>query len=140
MDLSWDTIKAAHIQIEKWRTKAQFATDSGFPREYEKGFTDLVLDDLDTPRAIQLIRDAEKVLKEAAFADFLIWADLFLGLDLDRAPVEIEVPQTVLNLITARDEARKNKDWAASDDLRNQINELGFAVNDTPNGTEVAPL
>ena len=140
MDLSWDTIKAAHIQIEKWRTKAQFATDAGFPREYETGFTDLVLDDLDTPRAIQLIRDAEKVLKEAAFADFLIWADLFLGLDLDRAPVEIEVPQTVLNLITARDEARKNKDWAASDDLRNQINELGFAVNDTPNGTEVAPL
>ncbi len=140
MDLSWDTIKAAHLQIEKWRTKAQLATEAGFPSEYETAFTDLILDDLDTPRAVQLIRDAEKVLKEEAFGDFLIWTDLFLGLDLDRAPTKVQVPNEVLNLITARDAARKNKDWAASDDLRNQINQYGFAVNDTPNGTEVAPL
>ena len=140
MDLSWDTIKAAHLQIEKWRTKAQLATEAGFPSEYETAFTDLILDDLDTPRAVQLIRDAEKALKDEAFGDFLIWADLFLGLDLDRAPTRVDVPEAVLNLIAARDAARKNKDWAASDDLRNQINEYGFAVNDTPNGTEVAPL
>lgn len=140
MDLSWDTIKAAHLQIQKWRTKAQLATEAGFPIEHETAFKDLILDDLDTPRAIQLIRDTEKVLKEGAFGDFLIWADLFLGLDLDRAPTKVDVPDEVLNLIAARDDARKNKDWAASDDLRNQINEYGFAVNDTPDGTEVAPL
>jgi cysteinyl-tRNA synthetase len=140
LEMSWDVIKAAHIQIEKWRTKAQFANEEGFPLEYEKAFTAYVLEDLDTPRAISVIREAEKVLSESAFADFLIWADLFLGLDLDRAPKQVVVPQEVLDLVEIRSAARMNKDWAESDRVRNQIAALGFSVNDNPDGTEVLPL
>ncbi len=140
LDMSWDAIKAAHIQIEKWRTKAQFANEDGYPVEYEKAFTDFVLEDLDTPRAISVIREAEKVLSESAFADFLIWADLFLGLDLDRAPKQVEVPQEVLDLLEIRSAARMNKDWAESDRVRDQIAALGFSVNDNPDGTDVLPL
>lgn len=140
MDLSWDAIKAANMQIEKWRVKAQAATDNGFPDEYEKAFTKFVLDDLDTPRALAVIREAEKALTDAAFADFLLWADIFLGLDLDRTPVEVEVPEAVYELIKKRDGARAAKDWAASDQLRDEISKLGFAVKDTPIGTEVHPL
>ncbi|MEY2672338.1 MAG: hypothetical protein RLZZ508_215, partial [Actinomycetota bacterium] len=140
MDLSWDAIKAANTQIEKWRTKAQSATDSGFPQDLEKAFTDFVLDDLDTPRAIAVIREAEKTLKEEVFADFLIWADLFLGLDLDRAPITVEIPAEVYELVEKRNEARAAKDWAASDSLRDQISALGFAVKDTANGTEITTL
>ena len=140
MDLSWDAIKAANTQIEKWRTKAQSATDSGFPQDLEKVFTDFVLDDLDTPRAIAVIREAEKTLKEEVFADFLIWADLFLGLDLDRAPITVEIPAEVHELVEKRNEARAAKDWAASDSLRDQISALGFAVKDTANGTEITAL
>jgi cysteinyl-tRNA synthetase len=140
MDLSWDAIKAANTQIEKWRTKAQSATDSGFPQDLEKAFTDFVLDDLDTPRAIAVIREAEKTLKEEVFADFLIWADLFLGLDLDRAPITVEIPAEVYELVEKRNEARAAKDWAASDSLRDQISALGFAVKDTANGTEITAL
>ncbi len=140
MDLSWDAIKAANTQIEKWRTKAQSATDSGFPQDLEKAFTDFVLDDLDTPRAIAVIREAEKTLKEEVFADFLIWADLFLGLDLDRAPITVEIPAEVYELVEKRNEARAAKDWAASDILRDQISALGFAVKDTANGTEITTL
>jgi cysteinyl-tRNA synthetase len=140
MDLSWDAIKAANTQIEKWRTKAQSATDSGFPQDLEKVFTDFVLDDLDTPRAIAVIREAEKTLKEEVFADFLIWADLFLGLDLDRAPITVEIPAEVYELVEKRNEARAAKDCAASDSLRDQISALGFAVKDTANGTEITAL
>jgi cysteinyl-tRNA synthetase len=140
MDLNWDVIKAANVQIEKWREKAQSATDVGFPVEYEKAFTEFVLDDLDTPRAIAVLRDAEKALNEAAFADFLIWADLFLGLDLDRAPIEVEIPRAVIELVEKRNEARAAKDWAGSDSLRDEIAGFGFAVKDTPSGTEVTPL
>ncbi len=140
MDLSWDAIKAADSQIEKWRTKAQFANGAGFPNEFETLFTNYVLDDLDTPRAIQLIREAEKVLADEAFAELLIWADIFFGLDLERAPKQVEIPNEVIELMKHRETARANKDWASSDDLRSQINALGFAVNDTQNGTEVAPL
>lgn len=139
MDLNWETIKAADAQIQKWRIKVQKANDGDFPENYEKAFTDFILDDLDTPRALQVLRDAEKKLNEETFANFLVWADLFLGLDLERAPVKVQIPAEVSELIKARDEARKNKDWSASDELRDQISAFGFAVKDTPNGTEVSP-
>lgn len=140
MDLNWETIKAADTQIQKWRTKVQVANGGDFPNNYEKAFTEFVLDDLDTPRALQVVRDAEKKLNDEAFANFLVWADLFLGLDLERAPEKVQIPAEVSELIKARDEARKNKDWLASDELRDRISAFGFAVKDTPNGTEVTAV
>ncbi|UCF87965.1 MAG: cysteine--tRNA ligase [bacterium] len=39
-----------------------------------------------------------------------------------------------------RVEARKNKDWAKADELRDEIGELGYAVQDTPQGPVLIPL
>ncbi len=38
-------------------------------------------------------------------------------------------------LIKKRDEARKNKDWATSDQIRDQLKEMGIKIQDTPQGT-----
>lgn len=38
-------------------------------------------------------------------------------------------------LVKKRDEARANKDWATSDKLRDQLNEMGITIQDTPQGT-----
>jgi hypothetical protein len=43
-------------------------------------------------------------------------------------------PQEVVTLAEARQAARSRKDWAASDDLRRQITDLGWSVQDTPQG------
>ena len=40
-------------------------------------------------------------------------------------------------LISARAEARKAKDWAAADAIRNRISALGLVVEDTPTGSRV---
>ncbi len=48
-----------------------------------------------------------------------------------------EVPGEVLRLIDERDRARMRKDWAASDSLRQQIEVLGWLVQDTPEGQKV---
>ena len=49
-------------------------------------------------------------------------------------------PQTVQQLAEARATARANKDWAASDRLRDQIAELGWGVRDTADGQVLAEL
>ena len=139
MDLNWDSIKAANNQIEKWRAKAQDAADIGFPADFESAFTDAILNDLDTPKAIAVVREAEKALNEKSFADFLLWADIFFGLDLAREPKRVEVPANVLELVDLRNQARADKDFAKSDQLRNEITKLGFSVKDTADGTEVEP-
>lgn len=38
-------------------------------------------------------------------------------------------------LIKKRDEARANKDWATSDQIRDQLKEMGITIQDTPQGT-----
>ena len=43
-------------------------------------------------------------------------------------------PAQAVALAEARSAARSRKDWAASDDLRRQIADLGWSVQDTPQG------
>lgn len=38
-------------------------------------------------------------------------------------------------MITERDAARKNKDWAESDRLRDRLQARGIVIEDTPQGT-----
>ncbi|MEW6387344.1 MAG: cysteine--tRNA ligase [Thermodesulfobacteriota bacterium] len=49
--------------------------------------------------------------------------------DLKLSPEEIEL------LISARSEARKNKDWARADAYRRDLAEMGILLEDTPQGT-----
>lgn len=43
--------------------------------------------------------------------------------------------EQVQRLIKKREEARKNKDWAQSDALRDELKKMGITVEDTPQGT-----
>jgi cysteinyl-tRNA synthetase len=49
-----------------------------------------------------------------------------------------EVPENVRELASRRDEARREKDFAAADALRERIRELGFEVTDSPEGSVFA--
>ncbi len=51
------------------------------------------------------------------------------------APVaEDELPPQVAELIEQRERARRARDWATSDALRHQVVELGYEIQDTPQG------
>ncbi len=43
--------------------------------------------------------------------------------------------KTIQSLITDRESARQNKDWAKSDQIRNQLAEAGIIIEDRPDGT-----
>jgi hypothetical protein len=50
------------------------------------------------------------------------------------------VPDDVRRLADERDAARRRRDFASADALRERIHEAGFAVTDTPAGPELAPI
>ena len=51
------------------------------------------------------------------------------------------IPAEVTALAEERAAARKNKDWAASDRLRDEIAQLGYQIKDAPGGKyELNPL
>ena len=44
--------------------------------------------------------------------------------------------QAIETQIAARSQARDAKDWALSDSIRDELNERGIVLMDTPNGIE----
>ena len=50
------------------------------------------------------------------------------------------VPEAVRALAAERDEARRNRGYAAADALRERIEAAGFRVTDTPEGPRLEPL
>ena len=97
--------------------------------------------DLDTPKALALIWEIVKDPtiapedKRATILDF----DTVFGLGLGEIHEEI-IPEEVTRLVEEREHARKEKEWQKSDDLRTQIESLGYEVKDTENGTKISKL
>jgi cysteinyl-tRNA synthetase len=142
-NLSWDAIAGAARTLDRWRTSV--AAWAEVPSEaLAQSYADEVLeafeDDLDTPRALQVLRRLEKdpAVGDGAKFETFAWADALLGLDLVRqvgaAPAAL--PAGASDLLAARDAARADKDFAASDRLRDELATLGVAVKDTKDGQE----
>lgn len=66
--------------------------------------------------------------------DLILSFDKVLGLNLEEAIKEEKLPEEVQKLLKEREEARKRKDWKLADELREKIKELGYSIEDTPEG------
>lgn len=51
-----------------------------------------------------------------------------------------DVPEEVSAIAREREDARKQKDWAKSDELREKLRALGYAVKDTKDGYELTKI
>ena len=115
----------------------------------EADFVIAMDDDFNVQNALTAIYDllpvlnaniaAESVDKEAltkAQALLTEWLSIF-GIDTAELIKQNETQgdDEIVALVEQRDEARKNKDWAKSDQLRDQLKEMGVIIEDTPQGT-----
>ena len=94
-------------------------------------------DDLNTPAAIAHLHALHTEARARPEAAGQLRADAeFLGLDvrsLAARPGPQAPPERVAEvekLVAERDEARRRRDWAASDRLRDELATLGVAVKD----------
>ncbi|MEA2629224.1 MAG: cysteinyl-tRNA synthetase, partial [Chloroflexota bacterium] len=103
--------------------------------EMEARFRSAIADDLDLPAAMALVAElGHSSVAPAAKARLLRDWDSVLGLDLDRAAPHIALPPGAVELLADRERARAAKDFAKSDELRNELAALGVAVVDTAEG------
>jgi cysteinyl-tRNA synthetase len=64
-----------------------------------------------------------------------------LGLEVEQAAgSEGDVPSEVMELVAAREEARRTRDWAAADRYRDEIREKGYVVEDRQEGPLVKAI
>ena len=162
INFSRDQIEAANASLNRLytaRNSLKFQIENGEDRPlntdeeafvgrlkiYEKRFDEAMDDDMNTADALgaifELVKDANVTIQqgssiEAAKAGLNSLEAIcdVLGL-LSRK--EDELPEEIAALVRERAEARKNRNWARSDELRNKIVSAGYILEDTKQGQKV---
>ena len=148
MDFSEEALQTADRKVKQLRQRMAEWKDAERPdgltpegEKFDRRFRDAVGDDLDMPEALVVLNETVSagIGDGEKYALLASW-DRVLGLDLERAAREgFEIPSDVRKLVDERDEARKQKDFASSDSLRDRLTEMGWEVMDTADGTKVRP-
>lgn len=114
-------------------------------------FIEAMDDDLNTADAVSAIFELVRELnimssnKESSKKQLEQGRDLFdeltdvLGI-LYNKKEKNEIPQEILDLVEERKAARKAKDFAKADEIRDKITQLGYSVKETRQGVEVTKL
>ena len=98
----------------------------------------------DSARAINTVFDGKGTISEADLEELrAVWKTYamdILGLQLDGAQdagAGMDAYKGAIDmLLNMRLDAKRNKDWATSDKIRNALTELGFTIKDTKDGFE----
>ena len=128
-------------QVAKLKANAQSeAVDAKAFDEYKEKFTDALANDLNTSGAITVLYDVLKAeINDATKLALVESFDEVLSLDLTKeeegASVDAELEAYVLERIEARKEAKKNKDFATADAIREELAAKGIQIKDTREGT-----
>lgn len=110
---------------------------------YRNRFVEAMDDDLNTADAIsvlfELVREINTALSGNPSADLVksasdIFNELTGVLGLVYVDKDNSLDDEVEKLIAARTEARKNKDWATADKIRDQLKAMNIVIEDTPQG------
>ena len=120
MDLNWEQISAADSTLNRWRKKYQewsssdLSIDTTQVDEKIEALFAIIRDDLDTPRVLIELRGIERdqAISPTGKARIFEALDALFGLDLTRAPREIELTPEINELIEKRRIARANKEFA----------------------------
>nr|WP_319609410.1 cysteine--tRNA ligase [Oceaniferula marina] len=101
--------------------------------------------DLNTPAALghlfSGLKAAQKLSGEEAAANLAAFDSLLSALGLELPAIEeaanTDIPADIQDLAERRRQAKQNKDWAASDQLRDELAALGWTIKDNPDGYEL---
>jgi cysteinyl-tRNA synthetase len=147
MDFTWEALETADHRVKQLRRHvAEWdppIDDLGpAAKELDSRFREAVANDLDMPAAVRAVNDLDHSgdVTSGEKRSLLATWDRVLGLDLEReARAAWEPTDEIRRLVAERDAARAAKDYARSDELRDELQATGLEVMDTAEGTRVRP-
>jgi cysteinyl-tRNA synthetase len=159
LNFTFERIKQAEKSIEtivNFLRRLKEVEQKGFDEkidekleEMKEKFIEALKDDLNTPEALAVLfefihemnklidknlmskRNARKILRT------ILDLDRILGLNLKEEIKGEKVPKEILRMLEEREKLRKQKRFAEADAIREKIRELGWEVEDTPEGPKV---
>ena len=148
LNFTWEGVKASAKSLERLRNGYQLHkngkdelldADKDNLSQLEEKFHQAINDDLNMPLALSYVWEATRYEKKSPeIAKLLEKFDTVLGVEIDKVDnTEQKIPDEILELVEQRKQARANKDWAKSDELRDLIQSKGYTIKDTKDGMEI---
>ena len=147
LNFTWEGMGAAKVSLERLLEGALVHKNgaervgkeiiSAFKEEFELA----VNDDLNIPKALGTAWNVVKYSKKSRdLFDLLVQMDTILGLDIAKVEAKVQVEEAVTPqveaLIAERRQARKDKNWKRSDEIRDELKALNIVLEDTPDGVK----
>ncbi len=104
--------------------------------KYVKEFEDAINNDLDIPKALQVLWALVRDKKAVGKINVIKKMDEVFGLDLLKKE-KIVIPSEIKGLVNEREKARNQKNWKKADEIRDKIKKLGYLINDTGDGAKL---
>lgn len=145
-------LRTARERLEEARRVEGTAEDAAFIASldaFRTRFETAMDDDLNTADAIGVLFDLARACNTfvteprggaAVDAAKALFDQLVGVLGLLQHKREERAPEEALRLLEERQQARKAKDFARADAIRDQLKTMGFAVEDTAQGPKLKPL
>jgi cysteinyl-tRNA synthetase len=146
-----DRLMESYGHLDKLQPSATSSTDV---KQYRSKCYEAINDDLNSPiviahlfdasRIINSVKDGKETLTDDDIAELKDIFDVFLfdilGMKQSANAAgdnhASAFAGAVDMLLSIRQQAKANKDWATSDNIRNELSALGFSIKDTKEGTE----
>lgn len=150
MNFTWEGLAGANTALAKLNKMVrdldaesvalEELSDSG--KLYWDKFVASMEDDLNTSLSLSIVwemmkSDIENVEKKSLIALMDSVLGLRLGVEVQK---NIGIPEEIIELSRRRDEERKNKNFSASDVLRDEIVAKGYRVEDFADGVKIEKL
>jgi cysteinyl-tRNA synthetase len=139
-------LEQAQANVSRIREAGRRLSRGESPVDLERlrdAFFDALARDFNTPDALAVlnewIREATSPAWDSPGDSHLREMLAALGLERLLDPAA-QAPEDVRDLAEQRERARRERDFAGADRLRDQISELGWEVRDGPGGFELLPL
>ncbi len=140
-----DNVAVAYNKLLKRvsELKDDGAVDEKVFADMKQKFLDAIGNDINTSMALTVIydvfrEDTNDATKKALIASFdeVVSLNLLAGVEKETKEIDSELEAYVLYMIEQRKEAKKNKDYAKADAIRNELLEKGIILEDTREGVK----
>jgi len=150
MNFTWESLKSAQVAYQKlidlvrdWQSKSPRENISDYDLSkidsFRGEFQEKISQDLNWSEGIAVIwKIAKSNVSPYDKLDLITDFDQVLGLKImEKAKEKIEIPEKIKEMIKEREDLRSKGEWEKSDEVRDKIKELGWLVEDTPEGIKI---
>lgn len=147
LNFTWESMESAKTAYQRLAThlyehkQSEAKTDKKVLDDFLQEFNEAISDDLNVPMAMGVLWKMVKLPASKDVYETALVMDRVFALDFDKVQATPQAtqdaPQEIIDLANLRKQARKDKNWAESDRLRDEIASKGYRIKDIADGFEL---